>query len=135
MYRLVYVSTAAETLTDKDIGDIVATAQRINAERDITGLLLFNGLNFMQILEGPRKNVDDVFARISVDPRHISVVAILQEPMGARVFHNWAMIYKYVLASANGTEMKPDDLSDVLGLEMPEHIRRLIDNFDTLKGF
>ena len=57
MKRLIYISTAIDTIQESDIDDIVATAQRVNEVQSLTGVLLFNGLNFLQLLEGPQSNV------------------------------------------------------------------------------
>ena len=134
MHRLVYVSTAIDSLTTADVDDIVSTAQRFNATRDITGVLLFNGLNFMQVLEGSHSDVDDVYSRIIVDPRHVSVVTVLQEPAETRIFEDWSMMHRNTRASARRQAREADDLSDILSREMPTHVHSLLANFDTLKG-
>ena len=60
MYRLVYVSTARENLTDQDMAAILDTAQSNNHERYLTGFLAHNGANFMQALEGEEVEVREV---------------------------------------------------------------------------
>ena len=79
MYRLIYISTASDALTSADVDAIVDASIRNNAPRNITGVLIYNGLNFLQVLEGTRLNVEEVFNRIVQDPRHISVTTVLAE--------------------------------------------------------
>ncbi|NRD88822.1 hypothetical protein C8024_04160 [Sphingopyxis sp. BSNA05] len=50
-----YISTARAGLTDADFQAILEEASKRNETLGLTGLLTFNGLNFMQTLEGPRK--------------------------------------------------------------------------------
>ena len=69
MKRLIYISTAIDTIQESDIDDIVATAQRVNEVQSLTGVLLFNGLNFLQLLEGPQSNVENINNRILTDKR------------------------------------------------------------------
>ena len=48
MIRLIYVSTAESAVNDATISQILVQANRHNDENGITGLMLYNGMNFMQ---------------------------------------------------------------------------------------
>ena len=50
--QLLYVSTIAPGVSPDNVMAIHAQSQRKNAERDVTGLLLYGRGNFMQLLEG-----------------------------------------------------------------------------------
>lgn len=52
-----------------------------NRDRDITGMLVFDGQYFMQVLEGPRQKVTALYELIQTDPRHEEVVTVLDEPI------------------------------------------------------
>lgn len=134
MYRLIYVSTASDALAADDIENIIATAQRNNAARDITGILLFNGLNFLQVLEGPRKEIEQLFMHINMDQRHVSVVTVLQEEMKERIFRTWAMAHRVSPQSNAPGRTTAEDMSDILEGKLPEHVQRVLNNFDQLKG-
>ena len=64
MYRLVYVSTAQESLGYDDVGAILDVSQSNNDERRITGFLGHNGPHFMQALEGEKSEVLEIYMRI-----------------------------------------------------------------------
>lgn len=134
MFRLVYFSTAKLDLKPQDLTDILDTATRINAERSITGVLLYNGLNFLQLLEGSRTDVETVFSRIMIDRRHSNIVTVLTEPASARLFPDWSMMLKRLPAIADGPSMKAGELGDVLEHTLPEHLERIFLNFSRLKG-
>ena len=96
LFRLVYVSRPASGLTDADMLSILNTSQSNNEERYITGFLAHNGNGFMQVLEGPLEEVEQVFARIVADPRHNQVLQVLGESIDTRAFPNWSMNYHRV---------------------------------------
>jgi len=54
-------------------------------------MLLFLQERFIQVLEGDKKKVDDLYETIKVDSRHRSVSIILQGEMDQRIFSNWTM--------------------------------------------
>ncbi len=134
MFRLIYVSTAKFGLAESDLSNILEEATTANAQRGITGVLLFNGLNFLQMLEGKQPDVREVFQRIVRDSRHASVVTILQEAADEPVFPDWSMQLKTRPSTANPGFGKGTDFSDVTERGMPEHLSRIFANFDTLKG-
>ncbi|QLP96809.1 MAG: BLUF domain-containing protein [Rhodoblastus sp.] len=55
MKRVVYVSTAAPDLSEDAVKAIAEDAQRNNQRRGLTGLMAFNGLNFIQALGRRRR--------------------------------------------------------------------------------
>ena len=77
LYNLVYMSearmgpTTADTLQAVD--DILAKARDRNATVDVTGALLFTEGRFVQVLEGERDKVREIFDRIGSDTRHAEV--------------------------------------------------------------
>ncbi len=52
MIQLCYISTARPQVTWDTVDEILSTSRRNNARNRVTGLLLFNGKRFLQILEG-----------------------------------------------------------------------------------
>ena len=99
MFKLAYVSVATRTLSSVDLQNILETAITSNRDADITGILLFNGTNFMQVLEGPQEEVEKIFAKICDDDRHRNVVVIYREKTGAREFEEAPMLLQIVPAA------------------------------------
>lgn len=91
--RLIYVSTARPGLIFADIEAILDAARTRNASEDITGLLLFDGSSFMQLLEGPEDAIERIFSSIAEDDRHTGIVRIHSETDVEREFSDWAMGY------------------------------------------
>ena len=91
MFRLFYISTAALGTTNDICDSIARVSARNNAEHDITGALVFNGVNFAQVLEGDETAVRTLYDIICSDPRHSGVVLVSAKPAKRRNFEGWAM--------------------------------------------
>lgn len=91
MVRLLYASRSAEKLTPEVIEAILATARRENPPQGITGLLCWSGDVFMQVLEGGREAVNQLYNKIVQDPRHRDVVLLKYEDITERHFAGWTM--------------------------------------------
>ena len=90
-YRLLYASSAVELLGSEELTDLLDACVRNNRRRNITGLLMYDGGNFIQALEGRREDVLEIFERIRADSRHSGVVVLTQGNVEGRCFEDWSM--------------------------------------------
>ena len=88
---LTYTSLARLDLTDGDLRDIHQAARHLNALDGITGLLVFDGTRFLQILEGAEDATDSLVARLRRDPRHSAFEIRDERFTDARSFPDWSM--------------------------------------------
>ncbi|ATW04184.1 BLUF domain-containing protein [Sphingorhabdus sp. YGSMI21] len=86
-----YISTARAGLTDADFQAILEEASKRNETLGLTGLLTFNGLNFMQTLEGSKKSVGECIRLIEADRRHDGLVFFDRREIKHREFPDWRM--------------------------------------------
>ncbi|GAK58393.1 activator of photopigment and puc expression [Candidatus Vecturithrix granuli] len=91
LYRLIYMSDAADYIDWEDLKDILTKSEKNNAKIDVTGMLVFSDNKFLQVLEGPAKNLSSLYAKISQDARHRNCLLISYTPIHQRVFSAWAM--------------------------------------------
>jgi len=91
LFQITYISTARPTLMLNDVEQILQTSRRRNAQDAITGLLIFDGKRFLQVLEGSLEGVEEAFSRIAVDPRHRALVRLSGRHVADREFGHWAM--------------------------------------------
>ena len=70
---LLYVSELADDAPPSVVGAITKTARANNHARGIRGLLIFDGLRFAQMLEGPSAAIDDLLAKLKADRRHANL--------------------------------------------------------------
>lgn len=90
------IYTSVLNLEDFDalaVPDIVRNARSENSLHAITGVLLFDGLNFTQYFEGDEADVDALLANIMRDKRHKNIVVVLSGHLNSRLYHDWGMGY------------------------------------------
>jgi hypothetical protein len=100
--RLIYASEITTPLTAAAVQEIVDRACMANQRRHLTGLLAFDSRSFLQVLEGRREAVSEVFHRIVADPRHQRVQLLESVPVDERQFAGWSM--GFAAADAHGRE-------------------------------
>ncbi|MEM8739309.1 MAG: BLUF domain-containing protein [Planctomycetota bacterium] len=91
LHHLLYVSEADRNLQNYELQEMLVPLIENNRRLDITGLLLYGGGHFMQLLEGEREVIEDLFERICSDPRHHDVHRLLTFPVENRLFDDWSM--------------------------------------------
>ena len=91
VYHLAYVSTETEPFSQIDLVELLAVARGANAERGVTGLLLYREGCFYQVLEGNEFAVNKTFNDIKRDPRHRDVQVLFKGESESREFPNWQM--------------------------------------------
>lgn len=96
MRSLLYASSAPFLLAEPDLVELLRVSQTNNARLGITGMLLYKGGNFMQVLEGPDDAVQTLYARIGRDPRHHAIETLLNDSITERDFPHWSMGFQNV---------------------------------------
>jgi hypothetical protein len=91
LVRLLYASRAHADNMAGAIESIVAQSRAHNPERGITGILCYGGEIFMQVIEGGRSEVNELYAHIVRDTRHRDVVLLKYEEITERRFAGWTM--------------------------------------------
>lgn len=94
VFYLVYVSSAVRLFSTAELHKIMGKFRRNNQLNGITGMLLYKDGNFIQALEGEEKNVRDLFAKISRDPRHRGVLTLAEGFREERQFSDWSMGFR-----------------------------------------
>ena len=90
LVRLLYASRAAH-LTPKAIESILAQSRENNPRAGITGILCYSKDLFIQVLEGGRDQVCELYNRIVRDERHKDVRILVYEEISERRFGGWTM--------------------------------------------
>ena len=88
---LTYTSFARLDLRDDDIVAIHRAARETNALNGVSGLLIFNGTHFLQIIEGPTASINELLARLREDPRHHQLEVRDERIVTERQFPGWSM--------------------------------------------
>lgn len=96
MFHLLFVSSVSPTLQRDELMRIMDSSCARNEKLGLTGLLLYKGGNFMQLLEGDESAVRRVFASIQKDRRHHDVTVLVEQSVTERLFANWSMGFRDV---------------------------------------
>lgn len=91
LVRCLYASRAAAAADPATLDDILAQSRRNNPKQGITGLLCVSKDVFIQLLEGGRDEVCELYNAIIRDGRHEHVRLLAYEEISQRQFGNWTM--------------------------------------------
>ncbi|WP_164843983.1 BLUF domain-containing protein [Croceicoccus ponticola] len=91
MRQLLYTSKAVAGIVERDVRMIVGASQYRNSLDRITGILLFDGLRFMQFIEGSDVAVSSLMDRLYADVRHREVIVMHDAAAERRSFPIWSM--------------------------------------------
>jgi Sensors of blue-light using FAD len=91
LVRCLYASRAAAGTSAAMLDDILAQSRRNNPAQGITGMLCVSGDVFIQVLEGGRDEVCELYNSIVRDPRHANVRLLAYDEIPQRQFGAWTM--------------------------------------------
>ena len=89
LYTLCYVSSSNDNLSAKDLEHLFKVNKRNNTDLDVSGILIYNNGNFLQILEGDEKKVKSLFKKIQGDSRHNNLITLINNSIDERIFHDY----------------------------------------------
>ena len=115
-----YTSLARLDPNSPDLDDIHRMARNRNALEGITGLLVFNGTHFLQVIEGSEKAIDSLVQRLRGDARHSGFEIRDNRKIEKRSFPDWQM--ELVRVNSSFFEAR-DRIADELPETVPEAIR------------
>lgn len=95
LFQLIYSSySRMPALLPSEVSRLVQGCFEVNRKLGITGLLLYDGNQFVQLIEGPEESVREVYSKIETDPRHQSVEKLFERKVTKRHFGSWHMGYR-----------------------------------------
>lgn len=122
-----------------DMNPLLIQSRKRNAINGVTGMLVyaegtFNNHKegrFLQILEGPKREVQNIYNAIKIDSRHEQVITLKEGPIDDRNFSSWKMGYKSFDLQRN------PELQYLFQLEPQSLVSNIIDHpiLDFLKSF
>jgi hypothetical protein len=93
IYHLLYISEQSRLFSDSDVERILNISSVNNHELALTGILIKNGNFFIQLLEGKQETVNQLYQKISLDPRHTRIKTLMTFSDSTRMFPQWSMGY------------------------------------------
>jgi hypothetical protein len=100
MEQIVYTSRAAPGVSGADVFGIIETSARNNPRREVTGFLIFSGTEFLQVIEGPTDQLEELLSTLHDDIRHTDLEIQLRSSIPGRKFADWRM-QRFDLSNGN----------------------------------
>ncbi|MEH3046170.1 BLUF domain-containing protein [Sphingomonas adhaesiva] len=91
LFRIIYTSRASRFFESAEMRELCHVAAANNRRNGLTGLLLYDGVRFLQALEGDHDNVISVMRRIADDKRHYDMTYAYRDRAPHREFPEWSM--------------------------------------------
>lgn len=91
LIQLIYASQPFG-FDDAMLRGILLDARRCNERDYITGALIVRRDLYLQLLEGPKSEVEACYARIRQDDRHVEPKTLINRTIKTRLFPGWAML-------------------------------------------
>lgn len=105
MYFLIYSSYTSIQFSDNDLKALLKQSRENNKKSGISGMLLFLGWQFLQLLEGEEEAVKNLYNAICKDERHKSIVLLDEGYTEDRIFPDWYMGFN----TASSNEMLAEE--------------------------
>jgi len=134
MKTFTYCSKASLGTDYKSVLDILTVATIMNKENNISGMLVFDGINFLQFIEGDEISINRLKNNILSDPRHHDIIIIDESLSDQRIFPEWGMGYvnnqesiKNILETITGSrEFDPSILTPQKAILILLHLSKII---------
>ena len=140
LYQIIYHSLASgDGLPPEALAELLRQARSYNQAHRLTGLLLYTNQTkeFVQVLEGPRDEVQKIYEKIAIDPRHKHAFVLHEGEATGRMFPDWRMGFAlaetqdlrattgyFPLAAAPGYARPPG-----LAVHAPPQLRKFLGDF------
>ena len=115
-----YTSLARPDLQSFELEEIHHSSRKKNSADGITGLLIYNGTHFLQIVEGGEAAIERLVDRLRSDVRHKGFEIRDKRRIDARSFPDWTMEMLCVTPSLFQAR---DALAETLPETVPEVIK------------
>ena len=136
MIQISYISAATDAMSAQGLLALLQQSRDNNADRGITGMLLYGNGTFLQVLEGDERAVDTLIAEIKKDPRHTNLKMLHRRTIERRQYSDWSMGFKRVsnkelqnvegLRDFSESDFSPDYLSQHIAVvqSLMNHFRK-----------
>ncbi|WGF93963.1 BLUF domain-containing protein [Aequorivita marisscotiae] len=102
-HTICYISKQEESLTTRMLKQLFQFVVKTNPTLNISGVLLHNNNFFLQVLEGDKTTIQNLFADIRKDKRHQNILLILNQKIENRIFNHYEATFS-VLKSKEDIE-------------------------------
>ena len=91
--RMAWSSVPSPSFDAARLAAIITPARTRNQRNHVSGMLVFTGGHFLEIVEGDERDLDALWSRVERDDRHQGLVKHGCEPCDGRWFADWKVGY------------------------------------------
>lgn len=121
-------------MTCEDLEAIARTSRQRNIERDITGILLCRDGSALQILEGEKDAVLELYEIIAKDSRISNALVLIKRMSSQREFPDWSMGFKNASASEAAFELCARSFPEALPANLSPEVNTIGRTFARVNG-
>ena len=135
--QLIYRSKATPLFRRGDLPGFISAISLANKRQEMTGMLLFDGEYFLQVIEGRQNSLEDLLKVLKNDPRHESIVVLSLDAIKKRSFQDWGVTMIPLRSKEERAPDWPEVLNDGQILSLPDtfpldgdaRMRSIVDGF------
>lgn len=101
LHHLIYLSTPTVPFSQDELKELLTECRIGNQMRNVTGLLLYGENHFLQLIEGEKAVVEDLYLKLQSDVRHYNLIKVADKPIAARAFKDWEMAFRCLDSKPN----------------------------------
>ncbi len=94
--RIIYCSQASYNFPPDGLVGLLRQARASNDRAGVSGMLLYCGRSFLQLLEGDEQALKATYSKIVADERHASLRMLLDAEVAAPLFPDWTMGFDHL---------------------------------------
>ncbi|MCG8380396.1 MAG: BLUF domain-containing protein [Proteobacteria bacterium] len=91
MYELIYCSHATKDFSEDELVEMLTTFRACNNVHKVSGILVYDKMEFIQLIEGEKKTIQQLYNNICNDKRHSNINLFFEGPIRDRNFPDWSM--------------------------------------------
>jgi len=134
IFQLIYTCALTLDMECNELKAIAHDSRAHNQKLGITGILLCKDGSALQVLEGERSKVKNLYERITQDERVTNPLILIQRTATKREFPNWSMGYRNASESDCEFNLTGDRLSDVFSKGISPEINTIGRTFARVNG-
>lgn len=92
LYFLLYISRSKAAMAESELMEMLRPIQQHNRLNGISGCLIHQHGEFMQLLEGKQQELYALRDKIRADNRHEAFRIVAEGPLNRRAFNDWGMV-------------------------------------------
>jgi len=96
MNRVIHCSQATHDVSPDELVHLLEVSRRNNEKVGLSGMLLYSSQSFLQVLEGDAVALQETYARIGADDRHVNLRLLMDAEVAAPLFPDWTMGFEHV---------------------------------------